>query len=207
MTTYVASPPSEDPVERLRELNIQIRHLKALLAEADDEIAKRDATIQELTIDLIQAEQQAARAKPPPPTPERAPTVHAGRKTGVLTKLCLCGADAEPGKTHCGDCKPQRDRSSDAPPKHKHLHTTRWTKLSKRLRKASPFCESCGTTTDLVVDHIIPLSERADLAYEPLNCRVLCRTENASRRATCTDEERQMVLDRIAARKRRRTAI
>ena len=125
----------------------------------------------------------------------------------MLTKLCLCGEDALPGKTHCADHKPQRDRSNDAPPKHKHLHTARWTNLSKRLRKASPFCESCGATTDLVTDHIIPLSERPDLAYEPLNCRVMCRTENASRRATCTEQERQMVLDRIAARKQRVRAV
>jgi 5-methylcytosine-specific restriction endonuclease McrA len=125
----------------------------------------------------------------------------------LITKLCLCGNDAIVGQTRCADCTRPRDRSNDKPPKHKHLHTARWTNLSKRLRKASPFCEICQATTDLVVDHVIPLSERPDLAFEVANCRVLCRPHNASRRATCTDEERAAVLARIAARKRRRTAI
>jgi hypothetical protein len=50
-TTYVASPPSEDPATLLREKDIQIRHLKALLAEADDEIAKRERVIGALIAD------------------------------------------------------------------------------------------------------------------------------------------------------------
>ena len=61
MITYVASPPSEDPVDRLRELNIQIRELRRIVAELDAENARLEGTVQELTIDLIQAEQQAAQ--------------------------------------------------------------------------------------------------------------------------------------------------
>jgi 5-methylcytosine-specific restriction endonuclease McrA len=47
----------------------------------------------------------------------------------------------------------------------------RWRKLSTRLRKQSPFCERCGSTGRLSVDHIIPVSEDASLRLEPLNCR------------------------------------
>ena len=65
MITYVASPPSEDPVDRLRELNIQIRELRRIVAELDAENARLEGTVQELTIDLIQAEQQAAQATTP----------------------------------------------------------------------------------------------------------------------------------------------
>ncbi|BBY82017.1 HNH endonuclease [Mycolicibacterium pulveris] len=67
-------------------------------------------------------------------------------------------------------------------------------------------CEQlgCGATTDLTVDHIIPLTESPELAHEPLNCRVLCRRHNAMRQDHCTDEEREAVLAAIAARKARR---
>ena len=44
---------------------------------------------------------------------------------------------------------------------------------------------------------MIPLSERPDLAFEVADLRVLCRTDNASRQATCTDDEREMVLARF----------
>jgi len=120
-----------------------------------------------------------------------------------LYRPCLgCGELIESG-SRCASCAIPR---KSAPPKHKHLHTTRWTNLSKRLRKQSPFCEICSATTDLVVDHVIPLSEDPSLAFEPLNCRTLCRSHNASRRNTCTDEERQMVRDRISRRRRRPSA-
>lgn len=55
----------------------------------------------------------------------------------------------------------------------------------------------------MTVDHIIPLSERADLVHDELNCRVLCRPCNAARGDRCADPERQQVLDAIAKRKQR----
>jgi hypothetical protein len=62
---YVADPGTDDPVKLLRERTIQVRQLLATCDQLDAEIAKRDATIQELTIDLIQAEQRAAQALAP----------------------------------------------------------------------------------------------------------------------------------------------
>jgi hypothetical protein len=50
-TEYVPDAGTDDPAKRLRELDIQIRHLKALLAEADDEIAKRERVIGALIAD------------------------------------------------------------------------------------------------------------------------------------------------------------
>ncbi len=114
----------------------------------------------------------------------------------MLVTICVCGDDALPGRHRCASCATPRERTP-AKPTNPHLHTARWTRLSKRLRKQSPFCELCGSGTDLVVDHVIPLSERPDLAFEVANLRVLCRTDNASRQATCTDDERAMVLARI----------
>lgn len=76
--------------------------------------------------------------------------------------------------------------------------------ISRRLRKSSPFCQRCGARDDLTVDHIIPTSLAPELAREVLNMRVLCRSCNSRRGNTCTEVERQQVLDAIAARKQRR---
>ena len=63
-----------------------------------------------------------------------------------------------------------------------------------KARKASPFCEFCSATQNLSADHIIPVSERPDLAYEVANIRVLCLECNGRRGNNCTDEEREAVL-------------
>lgn len=77
--------------------------------------------------------------------------------------------------------------------------------ISSRLRRASPFCQSCGARGDLTVDHIIPTSEAPELAREVLNMRVLCRSCNSRRGNRVSDAERQGVLDAIAARHHRRS--
>lgn len=123
----------------------------------------------------------------------------------MLSKPCLaCGEDAEPGKSRCADCQPKRTTTLSRAERHR---TSAWDRLSARLRKASPFCERCGATTDLTVDHIIPLAQDPALALEPLNCRVLCRFHNGQRQHRCTDAERQAVHAAIAARKHRTTQV
>ena len=81
----------------------------------------------------------------------------------------------------------------------------RWRKLSARMRKLSPFCEKCGSKnkSSLTVDHVIPVSDDATLAYEPLNLRVYCQSCNASRSTNVTDNERAAVYAAIQARKQR----
>lgn len=53
----------------------------------------------------------------------------------------------------------------------------RWDRLSKRYRRANPFCEESarrGIDAPVeVVDHIIPREERPDLAYEWSNLQSL----------------------------------
>jgi hypothetical protein len=51
MTDYVASPRSTDPADLLREAQIRVRHLKALLEHSDHEIGARERTIQELYLE------------------------------------------------------------------------------------------------------------------------------------------------------------
>ena len=116
----------------------------------------------------------------------------------MITKPCLaCGEPTEGSR--CPDCRPPgaADRT------HPALKTARWQRISRRLRKASPFCQACGATTNLHVDHIIPLGEDDSLAYELLNLRVLCRDCNLGRRRNTTDDERQAVHAAIRRRRRR----
>jgi 5-methylcytosine-specific restriction endonuclease McrA len=63
-----------------------------------------------------------------------------------------------------------------------------------------PGCPS----TDLTVDHVVPLVEAPQLAHDELNCRVLCRQHNAERGTQCTDDERIAVYAAINARTERR---
>ena len=96
---------------------------------------------------------------------------------------------------------PKQRQSGHSP----HYDRGRQT-LSRRLRRASPFCEQCHATTDLTTDHIIPVSEDPTLRLEPLNCRVLCNPCNGHRRNRVTDDERRAVREAIARRKARLTA-
>lgn len=118
----------------------------------------------------------------------------------VLTICTRCGDYAEPGTYRCTE---HRTKQRTKPSPAERGYDDAWRRLSKRIRRASPFCETCPATTDLTVDHIIPITERPDLRLEPLNCRVLCRTCNGRRQDQCTDAERNQVLDAIAARRAR----
>lgn len=95
----------------------------------------------------------------------------------------------------------ERDKTSP------HWNRNRWKKLSIRLRRMSPFCELCGSTTQLQIDHIIPVSERPDLTFVVENLRVLCARCNGARKNRVTETERAGVEARIAAKKRRRVAL
>jgi 5-methylcytosine-specific restriction endonuclease McrA len=58
---------------------------------------------------------------------------------------------------------------------------TRWNRLSARLRQRAGACERCGSTQDLTVDHLWPVSLRPDLAWDEEWMRVLCRSCNSKR--------------------------
>ena len=93
-------------------------------------------------------------------------------------KPCLtCGEPSDRSRCpeHRLDDHPNRDR------KHLHNNTTRWKKLSRRLRRMQPWCSTCGATDDLTVDHIVPLTQRPDLAYELTNLDILCRSCNGAK--------------------------
>ena len=63
--------------------------------------------------------------------------------------------------------------------------------------KACPWCEQCGTTSSLTVDHILPVSDYAEIAYATENLTVRCRSCNSRRGTRYTLDEAQAVLTRL----------
>ncbi len=116
-------------------------------------------------------------------------------------KPCL-GCGTPTAASRCPDCR-QGDTGRKGR-SHVHSNTAHWTARSKKLRRSSPFCEWCGATESLAVDHVIPVSVAADLAYAVENCRVLCRRCNGTRGNTYTTAEAQHVLAALQAAHTRR---
>ncbi|MCV7195401.1 HNH endonuclease [Mycobacterium angelicum] len=111
-------------------------------------------------------------------------------------KPCLiCGTPTL--NSRCGNCKPKYRKAPNP------VHASwRWRQLSKSVRRASPICERCGSTTRLTAEHVHPVRERPDLAYVRENIAVLCNACNASRKPW-PQWRQQTVLDAIEARKQR----
>jgi len=51
-----------------------------------------------------------------------------------------------------------------------------WKKLSSQIRSKRPWCEVCGKTSDLTVDHLDPISKGGPLLAPEHRLRVVCRT-------------------------------
>lgn len=116
-------------------------------------------------------------------------------------KLCVeCGTPCEGSR-----CDHHKRKPPPTPSRAERHRPAALDRLSKRLRQSSAFCEQCGSTELLELDHVIPISEAPELATEPLNVRVLCRTHNRMRGNRVTDEERQAVYAAIQARRDRRS--
>ena len=98
----------------------------------------------------------------------------------MTLRPCLTCGEPSSG-SYCSGCRPADTR----PTMRQRGYGTAWDKLSKRLRRLSPFCESCGATEQLSVDHVLPVSDYPELILVVENCRVLCRTCNAKRRMCC----------------------
>ncbi|WP_230865189.1 HNH endonuclease [Mycobacterium canetti] len=81
----------------------------------------------------------------------------------------------------------------------------RWKRLSAAARRRQQWCLDCGAVDDLTTDHIVPVTEAPELAYEAANVAVRCRPCNSKRGTHCTDTERQAVHNAINAKKARKT--
>ncbi len=54
----------------------------------------------------------------------------------------------------------------------------KWRKLSSQVRSKRPWCEVCGKTTDLTVDHLDPISKGGPLLAPEHRLRVICRRDH-----------------------------
>lgn len=106
----------------------------------------------------------------------------------------------------CGDISDRsrcpEHRARDTRTNRTHVawkNNAHWKNLSKRLRRLSPFCETCGAIEDLTTDHILPVDAHPELVYSEENCRILCRPCNGKRGNAYTHEEAQDVLQRLQA--------
>lgn len=78
--------------------------------------------------------------------------------------------------TPAGRCPAHRPPSAPKPSPRRRGYTTAWDKLSKRARRAQPFCLHCGRSDDLQADHLPAAWERqaAGLPVRLDDVRVLC---------------------------------
>jgi 5-methylcytosine-specific restriction protein A len=97
-----------------------------------------------------------------------------------MNKPCLdCGVLAN--KPRCPICnkKYQKFKATSRPSRADRGYDANWKRLSKQLRLMQPYCSICKRTSDLTVDHIIPLSS-GGITVES-NLQVLCRRCNSSK--------------------------
>ena len=70
-------------------------------------------------------------------------------------------------------------------------HSAEWHRARARTLRDHPWCEWCNATTQLSVDHIVPLS--AGGGHEPANLRVLCLSCHGKRSAEQSHGRRGLV--------------
>ena len=95
----------------------------------------------------------------------------------IFARPCLdCGLVSREGN-RCIRCQTAYNRARYiANPKPKPYASREWRNLSAKVRKQRPWCEMCGKTTNLTVDHIIPISKGGRLIAPVEQLRVLCRS-------------------------------
>lgn len=104
---------------------------------------------------------------------------------------CLDCGEPSPG-SRCSACKLDRDRQVNArqderrgTPSHRG-YGTKWSALSRRARKAQPWCQDCGTDQDLSLDHLPGSWERVEqgkVLRLGVDVEVVCRSCNSKRGA------------------------
>lgn len=118
----------------------------------------------------------------------------------TLKPCIVCGTPANGSR--CPEHQPKDTRTNRD---HVAWHNNgRWKAMSKRLRRASPFCEWCGDVNALSVDHVLPVSQFPELTYAVENCRVLCKVCNGKRGNKFTHDEANAVLIRLQDSQTRR---
>lgn len=91
-----------------------------------------------------------------------------GHRLRVLKPCLACGEPVD--GTRCDQCSRAKERERVR----RNQRSYRWRILSQRIRRRSPFCERCGSTVALTVDHVVPVS-MGGAEYDEANLRVLCK--------------------------------
>lgn len=106
-----------------------------------------------------------------------------------MTKPCLsCGVPTGAG-SRCQPCQDVQGRSPDLRRGRKRARRpAAWDRLSRRVRRAQPWCEWCGTSVDLTTDHVQRLADGGPMLPGPDGVRVLCRPCNS--RASVLGQDR-----------------
>jgi 5-methylcytosine-specific restriction protein A len=105
------------------------------------------------------------------------------RGVHLMQRPCLdCGVLIR-SSGRCPACRGAVERRRDA---HRGSPSARgydwsWQRMSKAARDEQRWCEHCGRTGDLTLDHIVPLARGG--TNESDNVRVLCRACNGAKGA------------------------
>ena len=96
----------------------------------------------------------------------------------TLSACMICGEPSEQGRCPAHRLKAAPKRMT---PQRLTRSRAAWINLSRRLRRMQDWCSVPGcTSTDLTVDHIVPLAKGGD-PYALTNLQVLCRRHNAEK--------------------------
>ena len=101
----------------------------------------------------------------------------------MIARPCLDCGRLVTGMTRCAACNGELQRRRDArrgSPSARGYDWS-WQQQSKGAREEQGWCEVCGGTSDLTLDHIVPLARGG--TNEPGNVRVLCRSCNSRKAA------------------------
>jgi 5-methylcytosine-specific restriction endonuclease McrA len=97
-----------------------------------------------------------------------------------FARACLtCGILQRVGN-RCQPCTnkivSKRERERYGPTARSPYADPEWRRLSREMRSAYPWCFACKSTTDLTVDHIIPLQPGQSPVVPMDMLTVLCRS-------------------------------
>ncbi len=88
-----------------------------------------------------------------------------------------CPNLAQPGSSRCLEHQRQRQRAynQQRPARHKFYSSNEWVKFRDQvLLERGRVCSSCGSQSNIVLDHIINIKQRWDLRLDRDNVQALC---------------------------------
>ncbi|WP_225037991.1 HNH endonuclease [Mycobacterium canetti] len=105
----------------------------------------------------------------------------------MTLKPCLiCGQPA--ANTRCDQHRPKNNRTARRT-RGQAAHDPHWRAISTQARRAQPWCDDCGSASDLTADHILPKTVAPELVHCRENIAVRCRSCNSRRGTTGYNED------------------